>query len=277
MGLRKWEIDKKMDEIIDFAGVEKYLDTPVKRYSSGMYVRLAFAVAAHLEPDILIVDEVLAVGDLEFQKKCLGKMKDVSDKQGRTILFVSHDLNAVKSFCKTSSLLHNGEIVTSGPTSFVIEKYLSDDKSHFYQSSKCKANELFVESVLVLDSSQESKYLFDISEEIYVSFKLKNVSHSSNANGKYDLFVTVSDAHRKKIFSAEIKITEDLYTLNINKNQLTKGVYYIEVMINIPKYGPTEHLRDVVKFQILDDSSWMFKHGDYDCGAVFGNYSWIIN
>jgi lipopolysaccharide transport system ATP-binding protein len=206
----------------------------------------------------LIVDEVLAVGDLEFQKKCLGKMKDVSDKQGRTILFVSHDLNAVKSFCKTSSLLHNGEIVTSGPTSFVIEKYLSDDKSHFYQSSKYKANELFVESVLILDSSQESKYLFDISEEIYVSFKLKNVSHSSNANGKYDLFVTVSDAHRKKIFSAEIKITEDLYTLNINKNQLTKGVYYIEVMINIPKYGPTEHLRDVVKFQILDDSSCMF-------------------
>jgi lipopolysaccharide transport system ATP-binding protein len=110
MGLRKWEIDKKLDEIIDFAGVEKYLDTPVKRYSSGMYVRLAFAVAAHLEPDILIVDEVLAVGDAEFQKKCLGKMKDVSKSGDRTIIFVSHHLNSVERLCGKSFLMKNGVI-----------------------------------------------------------------------------------------------------------------------------------------------------------------------
>ena len=108
MGLRKWEIDKKLEEIIDFAGVEKYLDTPVKRYSSGMYVRLAFAVAAYLEPDILIVDEVLAVGDAEFQKKCLGKIKDVSQGQGRTVLFVSHNMGAIKTLCNTGILMKNG-------------------------------------------------------------------------------------------------------------------------------------------------------------------------
>ena len=113
LGMGKQEIKKKFDEIVDFAEVEKFLDTPVKRYSSGMYVRLAFAVAAHLEPEILIVDEVLAVGDAQFQKKCLGKMKQVGD-EGRTILFVSHNLGLVKSLCNNSILLHNGNIAFEG-------------------------------------------------------------------------------------------------------------------------------------------------------------------
>lgn len=110
LGMRKKEIARKMDEIIDFSGVERYVDTPVKRYSSGMYVRLAFAVAAHLESEILIFDEVLAVGDAEFQKKCLGKMKDVSSGQGRTVLFVSHNMAAVKSFCTKGIVLENGRV-----------------------------------------------------------------------------------------------------------------------------------------------------------------------
>lgn len=110
LGMTKKEIDRKFDEIVDFAGVEKYLDTPVKRYSSGMYVRLAFAVAAHLEPEILIVDEVLAVGDADFQKKCLGKMSDVSKNEGRTILFVSHNMAAVQSICSHVLVMQNGKI-----------------------------------------------------------------------------------------------------------------------------------------------------------------------
>ena len=126
MGLRKWEIDKKLDEIIDFAGVDRYLDTPVKRYSSGMYVRLAFAVAAHLEPDILIVDEVLAVGDAEFQKKCLGKMKDVSEGQGRTVLFVSHNLMAVKELCKNGIYLMSDSKYKVGEISNILESYQID-------------------------------------------------------------------------------------------------------------------------------------------------------
>jgi lipopolysaccharide transport system ATP-binding protein len=124
LGMSKQEIDKKFDEIVAFAEVEKFLDTPVKRYSSGMYVRLAFAVAAHLEPEILIVDEVLAVGDIAFQKKCMGKMKDVSRNEGRTILFVSHNMAAIQNICDKCIYMKNGELIEYGATELVIPKYL---------------------------------------------------------------------------------------------------------------------------------------------------------
>lgn len=125
LGMSKREIDAKFDEIVAFSEIEKFLDTPVKRYSSGMYVRLAFAVAAHLEPDILIVDEVLAVGDAEFQKKCMGKMEDVSNKEGRTILFVSHQMGAVQNLCNKGLFLRNGSMVKYGPIADVVSEYLS--------------------------------------------------------------------------------------------------------------------------------------------------------
>lgn len=125
LGMRKHEIDRKLDEIIDFSGVEKFIDTPVKRYSSGMYVRLAFAVAAHLDPEILVVDEVLAVGDADFQKKCLGKMDDVSKKEGRTVLFVSHNMAAVRQLCTRGILLRNGELVFDGETESTINEYMN--------------------------------------------------------------------------------------------------------------------------------------------------------
>jgi lipopolysaccharide transport system ATP-binding protein len=128
LGMSKREIKAKFDEIVDFSGVERYIDTPVKRYSSGMYVRLAFAVAAHLEPEILIVDEVLAVGDAEFQKKCLGKMKDVSVSEGRTVLFVSHNLQAISTIVSKSLLLNKGKLALIGNTDEVINSYLSEGK-----------------------------------------------------------------------------------------------------------------------------------------------------
>ncbi|HHU08320.1 MAG TPA: ABC transporter ATP-binding protein [Clostridiaceae bacterium] len=135
LGMRKDEVTRKFDEIVAFSGVEKYIDTPVKRYSSGMYVRLAFAVAAHLDPDILIVDEVLAVGDAEFQKKCLGKMGDVA-YEGRTVLFVSHNMVAVQNLCTRAILIENGIIKSSGETEEVITNYLSESKlaNQFYSN-----------------------------------------------------------------------------------------------------------------------------------------------
>ncbi|MBL1200338.1 MAG: ABC transporter ATP-binding protein [Nostoc sp. GBBB01] len=134
LGMSKAEIKRKFDEIVTFAEVEKFLDTPVKRYSSGMYVRLAFAVAAHLEPEILIVDEVLAVGDAQFQKKCLGKMNDVSEKEGRTVLFVSHNMAALKSLCDQAILLKSGCLVTHGEVDEVVSRYLeSDNHSQFLE------------------------------------------------------------------------------------------------------------------------------------------------
>ncbi|MCC6580554.1 MAG: ABC transporter ATP-binding protein [Phycisphaeraceae bacterium] len=125
LGLTRKEIRQRFDEIVDFSGVERFLDTPVKRYSSGMTVRLAFAVAAHLEPDILIVDEVLAVGDTAFQAKCLGKMKQVSSTAGRTVLFVSHNMTAVRQLCERCLLLRDGQIVSAGPSEQVVREYLA--------------------------------------------------------------------------------------------------------------------------------------------------------
>ena len=123
LGMRKKEIQRKFDEIVDFAGIERYVDTPVKRYSSGMYVRLAFSVAAHLESEILIVDEVLAVGDADFQRKCLGKMDTVSKGEGRTVLFVSHNMTSIQKLCGTSIVLNNGTMVAQEKTSNAINIY----------------------------------------------------------------------------------------------------------------------------------------------------------
>ena len=129
MGMSKQEISRKLDEIIDFSGCERYIDTPVKRYSSGMTVRLGFAVAAHLDPEILVVDEVLAVGDAEFQKKAIGKMQEVSKGEGRTVLFVSHNMASVRALCKTGLLLENGSIKYSGEINDAISNYISSDQA----------------------------------------------------------------------------------------------------------------------------------------------------
>ena len=127
MGMTKTEVARKLDEIIDFSGCERYIDTPVKRYSSGMTVRLGFAVAAHLDPEILVVDEVLAVGDAEFQKKAIGKMKEVSKGEGRTVLFVSHNMTSIKSLCQKGIILQNGQIIDSGDVDSVVTHYLRGD------------------------------------------------------------------------------------------------------------------------------------------------------
>ncbi len=125
LGMTKQEIKRKLDEIVDFSGVERYLDTPAKRYSSGMTVRLGFAIAAHLDPEILVVDEVLAVGDAEFQKKAIGKMQDVSKGEGRTVLFVSHNMGSIKTLCNKSVLLKDGSVLNLGDTQTIIDQYLS--------------------------------------------------------------------------------------------------------------------------------------------------------
>lgn len=160
LGMTKSEIKRKFDEIVDFAGVEKYIDTPVKRYSSGMYVRLAFAVAAHLEPDILIVDEVLAVGDAEFQKKAIGKMKDVSEGEGRTVLFVSHNMQSISILSTCCVLLSKGNIAFQGKTEETINKYLDSNnfiRSLSYENTKKNNLKPFI-SKIVLNTSQPNNY-----------------------------------------------------------------------------------------------------------------------
>ncbi|MBZ5858029.1 ABC transporter ATP-binding protein [Flavihumibacter profundi] len=135
LGMKKWEIQKRLEEIVDFSGVEEFIDTPIKRYSSGMYVRLAFAVAAHLEPDILIVDEVLAVGDIDFQKKCLGKMKEASNDRGRTILFVSHNMQAVNQLCSKGIWLDRGKMAYIGEAQEAVNAYMSNYQSNIWKQN----------------------------------------------------------------------------------------------------------------------------------------------
>lgn len=158
LGMTRREIQSKFDEIVDFSGVERYIDTPVKRYSSGMYVRLAFAVAAHLEPEILIVDEVLAVGDAEFQKKCLGKMKDVSKNEGRTVLFVSHNMGAIQKLCNEVLLMKAGRMLDKGQTDFMVKKYLDeyvvDSGSFCFANAGDSSKPVFVTKI-ALESNDE--------------------------------------------------------------------------------------------------------------------------
>jgi lipopolysaccharide transport system ATP-binding protein len=169
--MRKAEIKRKFDEIVAFAGVERYIDTPVKRYSSGMYVRLAFAVAAHLESEILIVDEVLAVGDAEFQKKCLGKMGDISKGEGRTVLFVSHNMGAIKSLCTTGLVLNNGLLQTLEPVDDAIRSYNNllnntDNISRIFNGNI--SNKLLFNKVLVNGSADDNS-LINLTETIYIT------------------------------------------------------------------------------------------------------------
>lgn len=171
MGMRKQEITRKLDEIVDFAGVERYLDTPVKRYSSGMYVRLGFAVAAHLENEILIVDEVLAVGDAEFQKKCLGKMNDVSSNSGKTILFVSHNINAVSQICKNAMFLHQGKNLLVSDVDTVVFTYNNYQKEKNYKSNlPIKLDNIGEINYFHFSKKEGEVYKY----EIKVGFKIKN-------------------------------------------------------------------------------------------------------
>src|SRR5665647_1011542 len=152
MGMTKAEITRKLDEIVDFSGVERYIDTPAKRYSSGMTVRLGFAIAAHLEPEILVVDEVLAVGDAEFQKKAIGKMQDVASGDGRTVLFVSHNMGSMQTLCTNGILLKNGSIAFSGVIDDTVNYYISNQKVHGnYICSKVKNTPICVNSVVLKD------------------------------------------------------------------------------------------------------------------------------
>lgn len=194
LGMRRYEITRKLDEIIAFSGVERYIDTPVKRYSSGMYVRLAFAVAAHLESEILIVDEVLAVGDAEFQKKCLGKMGDVSKSEGRTVLFVSHNMTAVETLCNKAIFLHQGRIGNTGTPNEMIKYYL--------EYSTNEQRKIQYDSIEEADGNEHVKVLFasvenassnsvdeviDVTSEIDIHLKVANLTKENVISVGFDL------------------------------------------------------------------------------------------
>ena len=227
MGMTKTEIDRKLDEIVDFAGVEKYLDTPVKRYSSGMMVRLGFAIAAHLEPEILVVDEVLAVGDAEFQKKAIGKMQDVSKGEGRTVLFVSHNMAAVRSLCKKGIVMKNGGIDSIGDITSAIERYLknNDDAENvnIIDSVKCLKSTLHIESVEINETSKTHSIIRNGQEKLKV-----RITGTLDEALDYDLML---------ILKNEIGMPYATYAPGHYRGDiqhLEKGKFVIERIINLP-------------------------------------------
>jgi lipopolysaccharide transport system ATP-binding protein len=170
LGMSRREIERKFDEIVDFSGVEKFLDTPVKRYSSGMHVRLAFAVAAHLEPEVLLVDEVLAVGDAEFQKRCLGKMQNIASG-GRTVLFVSHSMVAVQSLCQSAVLLSSGSVESTGPAAAVIAEYIKGAGRSVAAVDLSSRNSVF-RQVRLCDAAGNPAASFRTGDDLYVSMEV---------------------------------------------------------------------------------------------------------
>ena len=224
LGMTKREIASKLDAIVDFAGVERYIDTPVKRYSSGMYVRLAFAVAAHLEPEILIVDEVLAVGDAEFQKKCLGKMKDVSEQDGRTVLFVSHNMDAITRLCEGCLYLSNGGLIKNGPTEYVIAQYLQKEnsvKAHFEypQNMLPGSDSVQLLSTRVINTEYSTTNNFRLDEKIGIEIIFRVMKETNDFVCGFNLY-NYKDIH---LFTSHD-------TLNVGK-YLKPGIYKSNVWI----------------------------------------------
>ena len=273
LGMTKAEVKAKFDEIIAFAEIDKFLDTPVKRYSSGMYVRLAFAVAAHLEPEILIVDEVLAVGDVEFQKKCLGKMKEVSGKDGRTVLFVSHNLAAIKALTQQSLYLRSGNAAFFGPTSTGIDMYLRGTKRNGHREPSiqkagtysrvldvslldkdgCPTNTYPSDTPLVLDATIETDGTKGLSFDIHVL----------NSTGQRVYF------YNSNLFDGfDLPSSKGCYKIRISFKplRLAAGSYSIDFATAVTNFSLDNYVSAAVMFEIPYfnpvGSSWDFRESD---------------
>lgn len=275
LGMGKAEIKRKFDEIVDFAEVEKFLDTPVKRYSSGMYVRLAFAVAAHLEPEILIIDEVLAVGDSNFQKKCLGKMEDVAN-EGRTVIFVSHSMDTVTRLCNTALLLKQGTVQFVGRTDQAINSYLKSDfgttaRRRWDDISRAPGNDV-VRLIEVRSHGEDGKVIesFDITKPIGITMDyevLKNnttFTHSINLFNENGVHILsshdiVSDLRNKPREKGSYSST-----MWIPGNFLAEGSIIVSVgIIEQDPFVLHFHELDAVAFNITDPMNGKSARGNY--------------
>lgn len=269
LGMRKAEITRKLDEIIAFSGVERYIDTPVKRYSSGMYVRLAFAVAAHLESEILIIDEVLAVGDAEFQKKCLGKMGEVSKGEGRTVLFVSHNLDAVKKLCNQGILLHHGQLIHNGNIDSTLDAYLSNYSSNeistklIFEEDETKEAQILKVELKDKNDTPVIEYFTD--QDIYVHITLLNKNNQNNARlnfsilDKYEnvLFINRRDLDFSGIVTWIVKVPGD---------SLIANSYKVGLTLDIPKVRVLDFPENTVTLSIINIAQEEFKYGDVENG-----------
>ena len=271
LGMRKKEITRKFDEIVDFSGVARYIDTPVKRYSSGMYVRLAFAVAAYLESEILIVDEVLAVGDAEFQQKCLGKMKDVSTNQGRTVLFVSHNMSAVMNLCTKAMVLKNGELEYVGELMEGIQEY---------QSSSIKRSSEWIADKPAAGPQIRHASLSIIEDQPDITLKIKlrvgSVSNNTAAFVAFDIKngfgTTIMQAIPRITPFLEFDGTDREYLFQVDLVGLIPDSYFVSVWIGPHNTETYDWQKDILSFEIHQSPTEgrTFPH-HYDNGFIVPN------
>ena len=280
LGMRKHEISRKFDEIVAFSGVERYIDTPVKRYSSGMYVRLAFAVAAHLESEILIVDEVLAVGDAEFQKKCLGKMNDVSKGEGRTVLFVSHNMAAVKSLCNSGIVLKNGCMFYQGDSDNAVAKYLSGESDSL--NHKMFGLEFDFEHYKISEISINPKGLTsDENLNEYHELEFNTSLEINSQPERFHLTYVLKDINGEALFTFS---TAGVLPLQKGKNKLVCsfpkgflniGNYYLDLYLIEDARRAVFHEPDIMAFTIQEGGrplgTWMGK----EPGFIKPIFNWI--
>ena len=266
MGMTRREIDRKLDEIVDFAGVERYLDTPVKRYSSGMTVRLGFAVAAFLEPEILVVDEVLAVGDMEFQKKAIGKMQDVSKGEGRTVLFVSHNMNSIRILCNNGIVLKNGSIDYIGTSQECINYYTGNNISDLISYTKInnkehrKNNDTFLREIEFLEAKLlNNPHEMGNDEPINIEIKLKR-NDKSIKECQYTIAICDDTDTQIETFITnpiEVPQTDNEFTLRleISSHGLTKRRYYINLLAGTKDFSigsrNYDRVENVLSFEVV--------------------------
>lgn len=251
LGMSKIEIKKKFDEIVAFAEVEKFLDTPVKRYSSGMYVRLAFAVAAHLEPEILVVDEVLAVGDAQFQKKCLGKMEEVG-KEGRTVLFVSHNLGAIKSLCNSGIVLSSGNLIYQGLISKCISYYNDSRKatvSNCYVSESEK-NTPYIKKIEVSQIGAQNEFF-----QMHLPIKI-NCEFDNRGIDNIVVTIVIRNSEGSWLVHSTDEFAESSYSNNYKReciippNVFAEGDYYMMFALGVRNQELYQKLDDIIKFSV---------------------------
>ncbi len=270
LGMTRKEVKTKFTEIVEFSGVEKFIDTPVKHYSSGMYVRLAFAVAAHLEPEILIIDEVLAVGDADFQKKCLGKMKEVAG-HGRTVIFVSHNMEAVKSLCERAIFLENGEIIKDAAPKEVIDFYMQRQSgsllSQEFSFEQAPGNEFVkLKSVRLTPKRNDSKPLITVKSPLEIKFEYWNEHDDVPTNLSLHLYAATGECVFNIVTQLPVPVlNKGLHTAEclIPGELLNTGVFSISIMVVKDTSVPLFNFEDILTFEVEEERENTNWHGRF--------------
>ncbi|MCO6451798.1 MAG: ABC transporter ATP-binding protein [Caldilineales bacterium] len=271
LGMRRSEIARKYDEIVEFSGVEKFIDTPVKRYSSGMRVRLAFSVAAHLEPEVLLVDEVLAVGDAEFQRKCLGKMQDVAG-HGRTVIFVSHNMPAITRLCPRSVLLENGRLVKDGPSEQIVAYYLSGGAQNaavkvWEEAEAPGTAEIKLTSLSLVRENGQMASVVSVEDELHLRIGYRSYDTDLPLRCAARFYTQGACAFASVEPRETIRSkTGDYYsTVTIPPNLLSEGEYTVGVSLFASRGRKTHYVRedDLIAFQVMDPINGTSARGDY--------------